>query len=67
MKLADWLKESGQTQATFAGSVGTSQSYIAELCAGNKQPSLRIAQLIAAVTSGRVMPEDFFDSQKAAE
>jgi transcriptional regulator with XRE-family HTH domain len=66
MKLADWLKERGQTQAMFAGRIGASQSYIAELCAGNKRPSLRTAQMIAAVTNGQVMPEDFFKTGEAA-
>lgn len=62
MKLTDWLKTHGQSQARFAGSIGTTQSYIAGLCAGNKRPSLRLAQLIAAVTNGEVMPEDFFEA-----
>ena len=58
--LARWLRDNGKTQAMFAGSVGTSQSYIAGLCAGDRLPSLRLAQKIAVVTAGQVMPEDFF-------
>jgi DNA-binding XRE family transcriptional regulator len=65
MRLADWLRAHGKTQAMFAGSVNASQSYIADLCAGHKRPSLKLAQRIAAVTNGQVMPEDFFP--KAAE
>ena len=46
MKLAVWLKAEGKTQAAFADELGMSQSYIAELCAGNKWPGRRTAELL---------------------
>jgi DNA-binding transcriptional regulator YdaS (Cro superfamily) len=67
MKLDDWLWANKTRQSAFADTLGISKGYLSDLCAGNRQPSLRLAQQIAAVTSGQVMPQDFFEASGPPE
>ena len=63
MKLAVWLKAQGKTQATLAEELGMSQSYVAELCAGNKWPGRQTAERIRDVTRGMVSADDFMAAE----
>jgi len=67
MKLADYLARQELTQLEFATTVGVTQARIAQLIDGGT-PSVRLAQRIAAATSGKVALGDWGDddtTQKA--
>ncbi len=53
MKLADWLKRTGITQADFARATGVSQGRISQIVRG-EAPSLDLAMKIESATGGRV-------------
>ena len=57
MKLAEWLKRTGTTQAAFAEAIGVSQGRISQIVAGDA-PSLEVAIRIEKATKGRVKPAD---------
>lgn len=59
MQLADWLRQNGLTAQAFAAQVGTSHATVSRLCRGRQRPSMELAQTIAAMTRGAVMPNDF--------
>lgn len=59
MRLREWLRAEQKTQETFAGEIGMSQSYIAQLCAGSKWPSRETARKIVEKTGGAVTMQDF--------
>ena len=63
--LAKHLAETGITQAEFARSIETSQSFVSQLCSGHSAPSLKKAVLIARVTNGAVPVESW--SRAAAD
>ncbi len=63
MKLADWLKKHGMTQAAFAGRIGVSQGRVSQIVAG-EAPSLDLAVKIEAATNGRVGPADLLNRNK---
>jgi DNA-binding transcriptional regulator YdaS (Cro superfamily) len=67
MKLDDWLWANKTRQSAFAIQLGISKGYLSDLCAGNRQPSLRLAQQIALCTAGQVMPHDFFNVSEPPE
>ncbi len=53
MKLADWLKRTGTTQADFAKATGVSQGRISQIVKG-EAPSLDLAMKIESMTRGKV-------------
>ena len=57
MKLADWLKRTGGTQAAFARAIGVSQGRVSQILAG-EAPSLELALKIEQATRGRVKPAE---------
>jgi 3,4-dihydroxy 2-butanone 4-phosphate synthase/GTP cyclohydrolase II len=66
MKLAEWLTNSGTSQSEFARRLGITQGRVSQL-AGGAQPSLELANRIAAATANKVRPEDFGDQSMANE
>jgi transcriptional regulator with XRE-family HTH domain len=58
-KLASFIKTKGMTQASFAESVGITQSTLSKLCAGPKGPSLETALAIERETGGKVAVADW--------
>lgn len=58
MKLSDWLKMNGKTDAWLAAQVGKDRSVITKIRAGAVTPSLRTAVAIQIATDGDVKPAD---------
>jgi predicted XRE-type DNA-binding protein len=58
MRLADWLKETGMAQDTFAAAIGVTQGRVSQLVRGG-WPSADLALKIAIVTDGKVTANDF--------
>jgi hypothetical protein len=58
MKLSDWLKVNGKTDAWLAAQVGKDRSVITKIRAGAVTPSLRTAVAIQLATDGDVKPAD---------
>jgi 3,4-dihydroxy 2-butanone 4-phosphate synthase/GTP cyclohydrolase II len=66
MKLSTWLTNSGTSQSELARRLGITQGRVSQLVAG-AQPSLELANKIAALTGNKVRPEDFGDQTMANE
>ena len=66
MKLSAWLANSGTSQSELARRLGVTQGRVSQLVAG-AQPSLELANKIAAVTGNKVRPQDFGDQTMAQE
>ena len=66
MKLSDWLVNSGTSQSALARQLGITQGRISQLVAG-AQPSLELANRIAAATGNKVRPQDFGDQHMPSE
>ena len=66
MKLSEWLVNSGTSQSALARQLGITQGRVSQLVAG-AQPSLELANKIAAVTGNKVRPQDFGDQDMANE
>ncbi len=66
MKLAEWLTNSGTSQSELARRLGITQGRVSQLV-GGAQPSLELANKIAALTGNKVRPEDFGDQSMAKE
>jgi 3,4-dihydroxy 2-butanone 4-phosphate synthase/GTP cyclohydrolase II len=66
MKLSAWLTYSGMSQSELARRLGVTQGRVSQLVAG-AQPSLELANKIAAVTGNKVRPQDFGDKTMAHE
>ena len=66
MKLAEWLTNSGTSQSELARRLGITQGRVSQLV-GGAQPSLDLANRIAAVTANKVRPSDFGDQSMANE
>ena len=64
MKLSDWLTNSGVSQSELARRLGITQGRISQIVAG-AQPSLDLANRIAAATGNKVRPQDFGDQSMA--
>ena len=60
MKLSEWLANSGTSQSDLARRLGVTQGRVSQLVAG-AQPSLDLANKIAAATGNKVRPADFGD------
>lgn len=61
MKLTDWRRAAGLTQARLAEQLGTSQPTIAKYEAGTIMPGRRTMPRIVDATAGAVTPNDFYD------
>ena len=66
MKLSAWLTNSGTSQSELARRLGITQGRVSQLVAG-AQPSLELANKIAAVTGNKVRPQDFGEPNMAHE
>ena len=66
MKLSEWLTNSGTSQSELARRLGITQGRVSQLVAG-AQPSLELANKIAAATGNKVRPQDFGDQTMANE
>ena len=66
MKLSEWLVNSGTSQSALARQLGITQGRVSQLVAG-AQPSLDLANKIAAATGNKVRPQDFGDQDMANE
>jgi len=66
MKLSEWLINSGTSQSELARRLGITQGRVSQLV-GGAQPSLDLANRIAAVTANKVRPSDFGDQNMANE
>jgi transcriptional regulator with XRE-family HTH domain len=60
MKLDQFIKQHGMTQTQFAKRTGLSVSSISRIVNGEREPSLRVMQIIYRATDGKVRPDDFF-------
>ena len=66
MKLSEWLVNSGVSQSELARRLGITQGRVSQL-AGGAQPSLELANKIAAATGNKVRPSDFGDQTMTNE
>ena len=66
MKLSEWLVHSGTSQSELARRLGITQGRVSQLV-GGAQPSLELANRIAAATGNKVRPQDFGDQTMAKE
>jgi len=66
MKLSEWLANSGTSQSELARRLGVTQGRVSQLVAG-AQPSLELANKIAAATGNKVRPADFGDQNMPNE
>jgi hypothetical protein len=64
MKLNDWLKSNGKTDAWLAAQVGRERSVISKIRVGTVTPSLRTAVAIQIATDGEVKPADFLPAKQ---
>lgn len=62
MKLGEYLKKNGLTQAQFAKKIGSCQAHVSELISGKVTPRIPTISLIRDATSGAV---DYGDWLKA--
>jgi DNA-binding transcriptional regulator YdaS (Cro superfamily) len=67
MKLNDWLKSNGKTDAWLAAQVGKDRSVISKIRVGTVTPSLRTAVAIQIATDGDVKPADLLPAKQPAE
>ena len=69
MKLLDYLKEKGLTDAQFAAVLGAghSVSAVRKWKYGERTPKLRELIRISHITRGEVLPSDFLDAADALE
>jgi transcriptional regulator with XRE-family HTH domain len=59
MKLSDWLRQEGMTQAVFGERIGSDQANVSRWITGHHTPSLATLLKIMKVTKGAVTAEDF--------
>lgn len=62
MKLAEWRRKEGMTQAAMAVELGCSQSYISQIerAVDAVVPGPAVMIAIYNLTGGRVQPNDFY-------
>ena len=60
MKLKQYIRQSRMTQTQFAKQTGLSLSSVSRIINGERQPSLRVMQIIFRATDGKVRADDFF-------
>lgn len=64
MKLSEWIKREGKTDAWLATAIGRDRSFVTKLRHGKKRPSLTTMEQILAATGGEVMPSDFLEAAR---
>ena len=67
MKLASYLRQSGDSAAAFAVRIGTSRQAVGRWLRGERIPSPEAMARIVAVTAGAVQPNDFYPALPAAD
>lgn len=65
MKLAEWLKKEGKTDAWLAEQVGRDRSFITKIRKGDALPSIGVAAVIQRVTGGAVTALDYEQAKPA--
>ena len=60
MKLKQYIRQARMTQTQFAKQTGLSMSSVSRMISGERQPSLRVMQIIYQATDGKVRADDFF-------
>ena len=60
MKLKQYIRQARITQTQFAKQTGLSLSSVSRIISGERQPSLRVMQIIYQATNGKVRADDFF-------
>jgi transcriptional regulator with XRE-family HTH domain len=66
MKLSDYLKKEGLSDAEFARQLGVGRSSIGRYAAGKRKPRWEVLARIAKVTRGKVTALDFMDDRSRA-
>lgn len=64
MKLGEYLKKSGLTQAEFAKKIGSHQAHVSELISGKVLPRIPTISLIRDATKGEVDYGDWLQAAK---
>jgi transcriptional regulator with XRE-family HTH domain len=59
MKLKDFLKKTGKTQAEFAKELGLAENTVSRYVSAGRVPLPKIMQKIKELTGGKVTPNDF--------
>ena len=59
MKLGDWLKQQGITQAEFAERIRSDQGHVSDLVRGKVRPRLESIARIQTATAGAVTADDW--------
>lgn len=65
MTLDEYLKSTGQSQVQFAQLIGKDQSTVQRYVRGQRIPGPETMVLIAKVTDGTVLPNDFYPDATA--
>lgn len=65
--LSQIITDSGKSQTFWAERLGISRSYLSDILAGNKTPSLALAVRIQAETEGRVTCESWVSRPSTEE
>lgn len=60
-----WLIKNGLPRKAFAQDAAMSESYLSDLLAGKKRPSLAVVDRISAVTRGAIRAEHFPGRERA--
>lgn len=60
MKLKYYLRTNRINQAQFAKQCGLSEASISRIISGERQPSLKVMQIIFVASNGKVTANDFF-------
>ena len=60
MKLKQYIRQARMTQTQFAKQTGLSLSSVSRIISGERQPSLRVMQIIYRATDGNVRADYFF-------
>ena len=60
MKLKQYIRQARMTQTQFAKQTRLSLSSLSRIINGERQPSLRVMQIIFRATDGKVRADDYF-------
>ena len=60
MKLKQYIRQARMTQTQFAKQTGLSLSSVSRIISGERQPSLKVMQIIYRAPDGKVRADDFF-------
>lgn len=64
MRLEDWLKANGMTQAQFAELIDSDQGHVSDLIRGKSRPRLESVARIEKVTKSQVAAADWLGEKK---